>query len=85
MYENKVKVKHVKKLRKKLYALKNEENVQFVHGSGKIKTSIQRSIEKLEKYLNKLKIYSMAYCRRSAYRHNNIDYIYKKYGEFLVL
>lgn len=30
-----VKMKHVKRLRKKLYALKQEENIPFVHGTGK--------------------------------------------------
>ena len=58
VYENKVKIKHVKKLRKKLYALKQEENVGFVHGRGKRKTLIQHSIEKLEEYLKKLKGYT---------------------------
>ncbi len=42
----------------KLYALKQEYNIEFVHGSGKRKTSIQRSIEKLEEYFNKLKEYT---------------------------
>jgi transposase len=58
VYKNQVKIKHVKKLRKKLYALKQEENIEFVHGCGKKKTSLQRSIEKLEEYLNKLKEYT---------------------------
>lgn len=58
IYEDQVKIKHVKKLRKKLYALKEEEKVEFVHGSGKRKTKLQQSIEKLEKYLNKLKEYT---------------------------
>ncbi|MPM61154.1 IS1182 family transposase ISCpe5 [bioreactor metagenome] len=58
VYENQVKIKHVKKLRKKLYALKLEEKVEFVHGSGKRKTKLQQSIEKLEEYLNKLKEYT---------------------------
>lgn len=58
IYENQVKIKHVKKLRKKLYALKKEEKVEFVHGSGKRKTKLQQSIEKLEEYLNKLKEYT---------------------------
>jgi transposase len=56
--ENQVKIKHVKKLRKKLYALKVEEKVEFVHGSGKRKTKLQQSIEKLEEYLNRLKEYT---------------------------
>jgi transposase len=58
VYKNQVKIKHVKKLRKKLYALKEEEKIEFVHGCGKRKTQLQRSMEKLEEYLNKLKEYT---------------------------
>lgn len=47
VYDNKVQMKHVKKLRKKLYALKHSEEIESVHGCGKRKTPIQRSIEKL--------------------------------------
>jgi transposase len=57
-YQNQVKMKHVKKLRKKLYALKKEESIEFVHGCGKRKTPLQRSIESVEEYLNKLKEYT---------------------------
>jgi len=56
VYRNSVKMKHVKRLRKKLYAIKHEENIEFVHGCGKRKTPLQRSIENLEEYLNKLKV-----------------------------
>lgn len=58
IYQNHVKMKHIKKLRKNLYALKHEENIEFVHGCGKRKTPLQRSIEKLEEYLNKMKEYT---------------------------
>lgn len=58
VHENIVKIKHIKKLRKKLYALKQKENIEFVHGCGKRKSPIQRSIEKLEEYLDKLKEYT---------------------------
>ena len=58
VYENKVKIKHIKKLRKKLYTLKQKENIEFVHGCGKRKNPIQRSMEKLEEYLEKLKEYT---------------------------
>lgn len=51
-------MKHVKRLRKKLYAIKQEEKIEFVHGCGKRKTKLQRSIEKLEEYLDKLKEYT---------------------------
>ena len=53
-----IKMKHVKKLRKKLYALKESENVIFVHGIGKRKTPLQKSIETLEDYLSRLKKYN---------------------------
>ncbi|APQ74720.1 hypothetical protein RSJ9_3571 [Clostridium botulinum] len=84
VYENKVKIKHVKKLRKKLYALKYEENIQFVHGSGKRKTSIQRSIEKLEKYLNKLKEYTQKIhtCgKRNSYSKTDKDATFMRMKE----
>ena len=58
IYKNIVQLKHVKKLRKKLYELKKLEGIEFVHGCGKRKTSLQRSIEKLEEYLSKLKEYT---------------------------
>lgn len=58
VYGDTVKMKHVKRLRKKLYALKQEENVEFVHGIGKRKSPLQKSIEMLEEYLSRLKGYT---------------------------
>ena len=58
IYQNKVKIKHLKKLRKKMYALKEKEGIVFVHGAGKRKTPLQKSIEQLEAYLEKLKEYT---------------------------
>ena len=58
VYGNTIKIKHVKRLRKKLYALKASENVVFVHGAGKCKTPLQKSIETLEDYLGRLKKYN---------------------------
>ena len=58
VYGNVVKIKHLKRLRKKLYALKNAENITFVHGIGKRKTPLQKSIEALEETLSKLKEYT---------------------------
>ena len=45
-------------MRKKLYRIKKEENISFVHGKGKRKTRLQRSIETLESYTEKLKEYT---------------------------
>ena len=58
VYGNTIKMKHGKKLRKKLYALKESENVVFVHGIGKRKTPLQKSIETLEGYLSRFKEYN---------------------------
>jgi len=57
-YNKIIKLKDIKKLRKKLYELKKAEGIQFVHGCGKRKTALQRSIEKLEEYTIKLKEYT---------------------------
>ena len=58
IYKDKVQMKHVKKLRKKLYELKNLERIEFIHGFGKRKTTLQKSIDKLEEYLLKFKEYN---------------------------
>lgn len=58
IYKNEVKIKHLKKLRKQLYRIKMEEQVEFVKGKGKRKAQLQRSIEELEGYLEKIKEYN---------------------------
>lgn len=58
VYRNQVQMKHIKKLRRKLYALKKQEGIIFVHGTGKRKSPLQKSIETLEEYLDKLKEYT---------------------------
>ena len=58
VYGDTVKMKHVKRLRKKLYALKQEENIKFVHGIGRRKSPLQKRIETLEDYLEHLKGYT---------------------------
>ena len=58
VYRKQVKMKHIKKLRKKLYALKKAEGIVFVHGPGRRKTLLQKSIETLEEYLDKIKEYN---------------------------
>jgi len=57
VYDGKVSLHKLKKLRKKLYALKKAEGLSFVHGPGRRKTQLQKSIELLEEYSEKLKEY----------------------------
>ena len=44
IYKDKVQMKHVKKLRKKLYELKKLEGIEFVHGCGKEKKLLYKSL-----------------------------------------
>lgn len=84
VYRNQVKMKHVKKLRKKLYALKEEEGIEFVHGAGKRKSLLQKSIETLEGHLSKLKEYTkkLYVCgERSSYSKTDPDATFMRMKE----
>lgn len=84
IYGNTIKIKHVKKLRKKLYALKETENIVFVHGIGKRKTPLQKSIETLESYLNRLKKYNQQIhicAERNSYSKTDHDATFMRMKE----
>lgn len=84
IYKNKVQMKHVKKLRKKLYELKKLEGIEFVHGCGKRKTALQKSIEKLEEYLSKFKeyTYKVYTCgERNSYSKTDTDATFMRMKE----
>ena len=84
IYKDKVQMKHVKKFRKKLYELKNLEGIEFVHGCGKRKTTLQKSIEKLEEYLLKFKEYNRKVytCgNRNSYSKTDIDATFMRMKE----
>jgi hypothetical protein len=55
LYKSEIKIYHLKKLRKKLKRIQKEENIVFVHGCGKRKSLIQKTLEQLDEYLTKLK------------------------------
>ena len=58
VYQDQISLHTLKRLRKKLYAIKQSEGVVFVHGTGKRKPPLQKSIETLESYIDKLKEYT---------------------------
>ncbi len=58
VYNGKATLHTMKRLRKKLYAIKEEESISFVYGIGHRKSQLQRSIETLEGYIDKLKEYT---------------------------
>ena len=71
-------------LGEKLYELKNLEEIEFVHGCGKRKTTLQKSIEKLEEYLLKFKEYNKKVhtCRnRNSYSKTDVDATFMRMKE----
>ena len=58
LYKSEIKIYHLKKLRKKLKKIQKEEDIVFVHGCGKRKTLIQKTLEQLDEYLTRLKQYN---------------------------
>ena len=53
-----VEVRHLKKLRKKLYEKRLSDKVEFVYGKGHHKTGLQKAVERVEEWLSKLKQYT---------------------------
>lgn len=60
LYKDIIKIHHLKKLRKKLKKIQKEENITFVHGIGKRKSLLQKTLEQLDEYLAKLKRYTQS-------------------------
>ena len=58
VYNGKATLHTMKRLRKKLYQIREEEQITFVYGSGHRKSQLQRSVETLEEYISKLKEYT---------------------------
>jgi len=58
IWRGQVKEKHLEKVIRQLYRIKEEEGIEFVYGSGKRKTQLQRHIEELEEGAARLKEYS---------------------------
>ena len=51
-------LRHLKKLRRKLKACQKAQNITFVKGTGKRKTSLQKTIEQLDEFMARLKKYN---------------------------
>ena len=58
VYGNLIRQYHLKKLRKKLKKLQQDENIIFVHGIGKRKLPLQKTLEQLDEYIRRLKKYN---------------------------
>ena len=58
VYQESIKLYHLKKLYKKLRNLQKKEDVVFVYGSGKRKSKLQKATEQLEVFIQRLKAYT---------------------------
>ena len=88
VYHNHVSLHTLKRLRKKLYRIKQEEGITFVHGIGRSKTQLQKSIETLERYIEKQKEYTkkLHLCgERNSYSKTDLDATFMRMKEDAML
>lgn len=88
VYQDQISLHTLKRLRKKLYRIKQEEDIKFVHGTGKRKTSLQKSIESLETSIEKLKEYTkkLHVCgKRNSYSKTDTDATFMRMKEDAML
>ena len=84
IWQGRVKIKTRKKLRKQLYAIKEQENIQFVSGIGKRKATLQKQIEQLSHFLEKVKEYNQKIYRcgkRNSYAKTDPDATFMRMKE----
>ena len=58
IYHDQISIHTLKRLKKQLCRVKVQEGIVFVHGIGRRKTQLQKSLEQLDQYLEKLKEYA---------------------------
>ena len=88
VYSGKATLHTLKRLRRKLYHIREEENITFVHGIGHRKGQLQRSIETLEDYISKLKEYAkhLHICgERNSYSKTDPDATFMRMKEDAML
>lgn len=88
VYNGKATLHTMKRLRKKLYQIKEEEQISFVYGIGHRKSQLQKSIETLEGYISKLKAYTkhLHVCgERNSYSKTDPDATFMRLKEDAML
>lgn len=84
VYQDSISLHSLKRIRKKLYAIKESEGITFVHGIGRRKSAIQKSIESFEMYIGKLKeyIHKLYACgERNSYSKTDPDATFMRMKE----
>lgn len=71
-----------------VHKIREEENIIFVHGTGKRKSVLQKSVETLEQYIDKLKeyIHKLYVCvKRNSYAKTDTDATFMRMKEDAML
>lgn len=88
VYKNQVSLHTLKRMRKKLCKLKKESGISFVHGIGRRKSSLQKSIELTDQYISKLQEYVAKLHRcgtRNSYAKTDEDATFMRMKEDAML
>ena len=88
VYDDTVTPHTLKRLLKKLYQIKEEENIAFAYGTGHRKSQLQRSIETLEGYITRLEeyIHHLNVCgERNSYSKTDPDATFMRLKEDAML
>ena len=88
VHGNEISLHTLKRLRKALYKIKKCESVEFVHGIGKRKSGLQKNVELLDEYLNRLKDYTdkLHKCgERNSFSKTDVDATFMRMKEDAML
>lgn len=83
-YKERIQMRHMKQLRRKLKAIQKAEGIQFSHGRGSRKKPLQKILEELDGYIRRLKEYtkSLYICgRRNSYSKTDHDATFMRMKE----
>ena len=84
IHGNEIQLYHLKRLHRKLKRLQQQENITFVHGIGKRKTPLQRTLETLDEYIRRIKdyIYKLHVCgKRNSFAKTEQDATFMRMKE----
>lgn len=79
-----LRLRHMKRLRRRLKAYRKSMGIEFVHGSGKRKTGLQRLTEKLDEAIRRIKDYTKKLFiagRRNSYSKTDKDATFMRMKE----
>ena len=84
IYGDEIQLRHLKRLRKMLKKLQDEEGIAFTHGIGRRKPPLQKAIEELDGYLDRFKkyIHQLHLCgERNSFSKTDIDATFMRMKE----